>query len=277
MINGLAIWHYPTRTDAQNAAFFADHGFKAVSMLGDSMAKIGRDDALSEEFASVIREKNLILTVHGNLPRSHSDEDVEVFKRDVDSIAKWQEKYGLIKIFSFDVWGQIRDNITPYVEYVFAYKQFGKIALEDFCLTEAEKAQVESFKGDPRFGHLIDIGHLNVRINGKTTLPFDILRHSDLECPKTENPGFSAFLQAFRSKEFPIFEIHLHNNDAVNDLHDFLQVGTADMHDISAVLKEINYDGIVTIESVPGMHGYVYPEADDKILETFEYWKDCVK
>ncbi len=277
MINGLAIWHYPTRTDAQNAAFFADHGFASVSMHGNSMARISRDDTLSEEFASVIREKKLILTVHGVLPKSHSDEDIEVFKHNVDSIAKWQEKYGLIDIFSFDVWGQIRDNIMPYVEYVLAYKQFGKIALEDFGLTEAENAQVESLKGNSRFGYLIDLGHLNVRINGKSTNPITLLRHTDLECPKTENPGYSEFLQAFRSKEFPIFEIHLHNNDGADDLHNFLEVGSVDMHDIAAVLKEINYDGIVTIESVPHMQGYAYPEADDKILETFEYWKDCVK
>jgi sugar phosphate isomerase/epimerase len=118
---------------------------------------------------------------------------------------------------------------------------------------------------------------MNIRIHGVNTEPINLFRNSPSECPQTANPGYREFLQAFRSKDFPIFEIHLHNNDAVNDLHDFLDVGTADMHDISAVLKEINYDGIVTIESVPGMHGYVYPEADDKILETFEYWKDCVK
>lgn len=277
MINGLAIWHYPTRTDAENAGFFADHGFASVSMHGDSMAKISRDDVLSEEFASVIREKNLILTVHGRLPISHSEEDVAKFKRDVDSIAKWQEKYGLIEIFSFDVWGQIRDNVMPYIEYVLSYKRFGKIALEDFGVTEAEKAQVASLKGDPRFGYLIDLGHLNVRIRGKSTNPITLLRHSDLECPKTENPGYSEFLQAFRSKDFPIFEIHLHNNDGIGDLHNFLEVGTIDMHDIADVLKEINYEGIVTIESVPSMQGFVYPEADEKILETFEYWKSCVK
>ena len=277
MINGLAIWHYPTRTDAQNAAFFADHGFSAVSMHGNSMAKISRDDTLSEEFASVIREKKLVLTVHGVLPKSHSDEEIEIFKNNVDSIAKWQEKYGLIEIFSFDVWGQIRDNIVPYVEYVLAYKQFKKVALEDFGITMEERAQAACFKDDPRFGYLIDLGHLNVRITGKSTNPIALLTHSDLECPKTENPGFDAFLQAFRSKEFPVFEIHLHNNDGVDDLHNFLEVGTVDMRDIAAVLKEIDYKGIITIESVPGMQGYVYPEADDKILETFEYWKSCIK
>jgi hypothetical protein len=39
MINGLAIWHYPTRNDLENVRFFAENGFGAVSMHGRAMAK----------------------------------------------------------------------------------------------------------------------------------------------------------------------------------------------------------------------------------------------
>ena len=39
MKNGLAIWHYNHRTDAENAKFFADNGFNAVSMHGRAMTK----------------------------------------------------------------------------------------------------------------------------------------------------------------------------------------------------------------------------------------------
>lgn len=36
-------------------------------------------------------------------------------------------------------------------------RQFGKIAVENFGLTEAERVQIELLKGCERFGYLIDI------------------------------------------------------------------------------------------------------------------------
>ena len=277
MINGLAIWHYPTRNDVENAAFFADNGFGSVSMHGRAMAKVGMNEELGEAFASVIREKGLVLTAHSKLPLKHTEEEVAIFKRDIDAIAKWQKKYGLLEVLSFDVAQDVRDNVMPYIEYVLGYEQFGKVALEDFGVTEDERAQIEPLKGNPRFGYLLDLGHMNIRIHGVNTEPINLFRNSPTECPQTTNPGYNEFLQAFRSKEFPIFEIHLHNNDGVGDLHQFLDVGTIDMKAIADILKGMNYQGVVTIETVPRLAGYFYPEADEKILETFAYWKNCIK
>ena len=277
MINGLAIWHYPTRNDLENVRFFADHGFEAVSMHGRAMAKVGMNETLSADFAAVIREKNMILTAHSKLPLSHSEEDIALFKRDIDAIAKWQKQYGLLEVLSFDVAQEVRDNVMPYIDYVLQYEQFGKVALEDFGVTEDERAQIEPLKGNSRFGYLIDIGHMNIRIRGLNTEPINLFRNSSSECPKTDNPGYGEFSQAFCSKEFPIFEIHLHNNDGAGDLHDFLERGTIDMQAIARILKEMDYKGIVTIETVPRLAGYFYPEADDKIMETFAYWKNCIK
>ena len=277
MINGLAIWHYPTRNDLENAKFFADNGFSAISMHGRAMAKTGMDEARGDAFAAVIREKKLVLTAHSKLPLNHSEEEIAIFKRDIDAIAAWQKKHGLLEVLSFDVAQEVRDNVMPYIEYVLQYEQFGKIALEDFGVTAEERAQIKPLKGNPRFGYLLDIGHMNIRIHGKNTEPINLFRNSSDECPKTEKPGYHEFLKAFCSKEFPIFEIHLHNNDGVGDLHNFLETGTVDMQDIANVLKAMNYDGIVTIETVPRLAGYFYPEADEKILETFAYWKKCTE
>ena len=277
MINGLAIWHYPTRNDLENVKFFADHGFNAVSMHGRAMAKVGMNETLGADFAAAIRENNMVLTAHSKLPLSHSEEEVAIFKRDVDAIAKWQKQYGLLEVLSFDVAQEVRDNVMPYIEYVLQYEQFGKIALEDFGVTADERAQIEPLKGNPRFGYLLDLGHMNIRIHGINTEPINLFRNSPSECPQTDKPGYNEFLQAFRSKEFPIFEIHLHNNDGVGDLHDFLERGTIDMQAIANILKEMNFKGVVTIETVPRLSGYFYPEADDKIMETFAYWKNCIK
>ena len=277
MINGLAIWHYPHRNDLENLRFFAQNGFAGVSMHGRAMAKVGMNEQLSEDFASILKETNLVLTAHSKLPLTHSEEDVAIFKRDIDAIAKFQKKYGLLEVLSFDVAQDVRDNVMPYIEYVLQYPQFGKIALEDFGVTEAERAQIEPLKGNPRFGYLLDLGHMNIRIHGINTEPINLFRNSPSECPQNDNPGYAEFLQAFQSKEFPIFEIHLHNNDGIGDLHNFLEVGTIDMKAIAKILKGMNFKGVVTIESVPRLQGLHYPESDEKIIETFEYWKSLTQ
>ncbi len=277
MINGLAIWHYPTRTDLENVRFFADHGFASVSMHGRAMAKVCMDDTLSAEFAALVKEKQLILTAHGKLPLSHGETDVSDFKRSIDAIAKWQKQYGALAILSFDVPLEIRDCVLPYIEYVLAYEQFDKIAVEDFGLTDAERAQIEPLKDNQRFGYLIDVGHMNIRLHGINMEDNPLFTNFIDECPKTDYPGFEDFLRAFKAKEFPIFEIHLHNNDGIADQHDFLDHGTIDMKDIARVLKTIGYDGVVTIETVPRLQGYFRDEADERIFRNFDIWKDYVE
>ena len=277
MVNGLAIWHYPHRNDLENVRFFAENGFGGVSMHGRAMAKVGMNDELGEAFAALIREKKLALTAHSKLPLTHGEEDVAIFKRDIDAIAKWQKKYGLLAVLSFDVAQDVRDNVMPYIEYVLQYEQFDKVALEDFGVTPDERAQIEPLKGNGRFGYLLDLGHMNIRMHGINTEPINLFRNSPSEGAQTQAPGYEEFLYSFRSKEFPIFEIHLHNNDGVGDLHNFLESGTIDMHDIARVLKQIGFDGIVTIETVPRLFGYHYPESDEKILQTFTDWKECLK
>ena len=43
-------------------------------------------------------------------------------------------------------------------------------------------------------------------------------------------------------------------------------------------IKETEFDGVVTIESAPGVHYECkYPESDEKINKSFSYWTKLVK
>ena len=218
----------------------------------------------------------LILTVHHKLPATHSEEHVLEFKITINRFAAWQEKHRCMSILSFDVPQKIRDNIAPYVEYVLDTVPVSKIAVEDFGLTPAERAQIEHLKANDRFGYLVDIGHMYIRLCGNNNSGHTLFTNSPDECAVNEQPSFVDFLTALRSKEFPVFEIHLHNNDGIHDLHYFFDDGTLDINIIADVLKEIGFDGVLTIESAPGFQfACAYPESDIRILETFKIWKNA--
>ena len=100
MTQGLAIWHYPHRSIADNIRYFAAQGFEAVSAHGAQLVQA----LLSEQGASIaeaVRQSGAQLTVHYTLPKSHAAEHVAAYKTGIETLAAWQSTYGFIKILSF--------------------------------------------------------------------------------------------------------------------------------------------------------------------------------
>ena len=278
MKNGLAIWHYPHRTMEENIRFFADQGFSSLSVHGAQFVQAlaeGRGEAL----AHAVRETGVLLTVHYEMPRSHEVERILPFRQGIDAIAAWQDAHSLIKILSFDVPAPIRDRVAPYIDYVLTHVSGCSVALEDYGLTPEERGQIEYLKGNRRFGYLVDIGHMLIRLIGKNTGGKPLFTNRHDECPPSENPGYHEFMRAMASKEFPIFEMHLHSNDGVNDVHWFLENGALDVDMMTRVMRHIDFHGVMTIESAPGYRFECRgQDADDGILRTFAYWKQaCLK
>ena len=278
MKNGVAAWHYPHRTTLENVEYFISRGHESISLLGSHFNRALSDEQTAQKLAELVKESGIILSVHYKLPLDHSEEKVSEYKEVIDRYADWQDKYGLIEILSFDVEDAIRDNVTAYIEYAMEKVNCPKIAVEDFGLNESERAQLKVFKGNERFGYLVDIGHTYIRMRGQNQSGKTLFTNAPDECPICEKPSFDEFLKAIKSKDFPIFEIHLHNNNGDKDMHNFLEIGDIDMSVIARVLKEIDFDGILTIESAPGFQfKCVYPESDIKINQTFDYWKNLIK
>lgn len=277
MKNGLAIWHYPHRTPVENAEFFANQGFDSVSILGMHMVPLCQDEEQSEALAKVIERTNLVLTVHFKLPSSAEDDEVVPFKEGIAAMGRWQKRYGGISILSFDVPMHSRENLVPYIEYVLEIVPDCKVAVEGYGLTESEIEQTKALREKTdRFGYLLDIGHMYIRLKGQNTSGSRSFATSPFECEASENPGRNAFLKAFLSKQAPVFEMHLHNNDGLRDLHQFLDDGTLDIDEVAAAIYEFGFDGVLTIESAPGYTFKCYgKDADDGIMKTFEYWKSA--
>ena len=275
MKTGLAIWHYPHRSFVENADFFANSSLESISILGFHMIEICKCEADAQRLAEIAASTGVVLTVHHKLPRSHKEEDVSFFKDSIDLFGAWQKKYGLISILSFDVSDSIRDRVASYLDYVLEQVPACKVAVEDFGLTEMERAQIEYLKDEPRFGYLLDMGHLNIRMHGKDEKGYALFTTSASEGGVIEHPKTADFLYAFRSKEFPVFEIHLHNNDGKLDLHEFLEVGDIDMRELAQAIYDFGFDGIVTIETVPGdRYEGRREESDRDIWRTIHYWEE---
>lgn len=272
--DGIAMWHYRHRSTIENVRFFADSGFDFLSLNQWQVVDCILEADGGELLAKTITEKNLRITVHGGMPRSHNAEDVDEFKKKIILIGEWQKKYGLIEVISFDIFEEIRDNIASYINFVLDEVPICKVAVEDFGLNEKELLQIEYLKDNDRFGYLIDIGHLYIRLTGKSERACSLFRHSVLEGEGTGKTEYKDFVEALKSKTFPIFEIHLHNNDGIEDLHLFLEDGSMDIKCIADALKELKYEGAITIESAPG---YKFEcagrEADEGIIRTFKHWK----
>jgi len=262
MITTLAAWHYPHRTLEENIVYFAEKGFKGISLLGSHTADALREGR-GEEIARLIKKYDLTLTVHGKMPSTHEIADVEAFKEDIRVFGEWQKSYGAMAILSFDVSHKIRDNIVRYGRFVLDTVPDITIAVEDVGLNDDECRQMKTLGQNERFACLVDIGHMFLRLTAQK---------KEDEWSKEE--WQNRFVNALQAMPLSIVEIHLHNNDGLRDMHWFLEEGSLDIPMISRVLDEIGYDAVLTIESAPGFQFPCYgDEADERILKTWNYWK----
>lgn len=186
---GLAAWHYPHRTPTENVRYFIDCGYGSVSLHGEHMYAVARDPKAARELAEALMGRDVVLTVHGKLPVDHTETAVAAYRARIDAYAAWQERYGLIGVLSFDVHDAVRDNVTEYVEYALERVSGARIALEDFGLNERELAQLAPFRGNARFGYLVDVGHLYIRLCGKNSSSVTLLKNTPLEHTPSAAPG----------------------------------------------------------------------------------------
>lgn len=278
MIQGLAIWHYPHRTMAENIRFFATRGFESVSLHGAQFVAAIADPVAAEDIATTVRETGVLLTLHYCLPRSHEADAVAVFSAGMKAIEAWQKRHGHIRILSFDVPQPVRGGkgIREYLDLALDTVPSCRVAVEDFGLNGDELAQIKSLRGNERFGYLVDIGHLFLRMRGENTSGKTLFSHAPDECPVSKAPDAAAFAAALAGKDYPVFEMHLHNNDGVDDLHWFLEQGSLDVPAVARALKEMGFNGVLTVESAPGFRFECRgKDADEGIGRTLEYWKRC--
>ncbi len=196
---------------------------------------VGQEQANFSEEVEYLRqlanqEKLEIETIHSTIPGCNSlwtegtagDDYVNVLKNNIDNCAKFSIPILVVHIHANPVNKNLDDLGICRLESVVAYakeKQV-KIAFENIENPKLLRKVMNHFK-DSHVGFCYDCGHEACHTPGVEYLP--VLGDR-------------------------LFCIHLHDNDGVGDLHQVPFDGKLDFDRICKQLKEVNYQGNVTLE-----------------------------
>jgi len=311
MFKGVNICHFPYRTGAENVYFFAEKGFDSVSQHGFFFLSDISDPVTRAKFTQALQNTGMRFSVHHLLPNSRNNYTPEIFAKHMETFRGWQDETGLLWNLSFDVYPDIRPRASSCIRIALdAFRGTDtKISVEDYGLSPEEKEDLEALRGEEAFGFLVDIGHMNVRLcnTGKKWGHAALEQWGEAYPLPPGNNSPEAFRNALQAKDFPIYEIHLHNNSGCGDEHRWLEEGNIDMQGLARILKDLEFDGIVSMETVPDWTGTPEHVArqkeleqdvwryldrhyrltpfrglpdharDDRYLRSFEFWKRCLE
>ena len=311
MYKGVNICHFPYRTGTENVYYFAERGYDSISQHGFFFLSDISEPETRIPFTKALQDTGVVFSVHHLLPNKKSNYTPEVFAEHMKTFREWQDETGLLWNLSFDVYPDLRPHASTCIKIALdAFRGTStKISVEDYGLSPEEKADLECLRGEENFGFLVDIGHMNVRLcnTGKEWGHAALNQWGEAAplLPGDNSP--EAFKNALKAKQFPIFEMHLHNNSGRGDEHRWLEEGNIDMQGLARVLKDLEFDGIVSMETVPDWSGTpeyvaqqkeleqevwrnldkVYrlcpfrgdpdPKRDERYLQSFAFWKRCLE
>lgn len=134
-----------------------------------------------------------------------------------------------------------------------------RYGIEDFPI-DAEAldefgAHLQPVRDNPRWGMLVDLGHLNLR------------RHDAAYF------GGRSVAENLERLPVPVHEVHVHDNPGDRDLHLPLGSGTLDYGEAARTLRARGFDGIATIEVCPGLHGRQPREVWGARADSLNRWR----
>ena len=255
---GIAVWNF--REDGvplvRLVEEFADAGFDAVSFLPGQLVQCSGAEA--QEVASLLRQRGLVATVHGNFQMTFADVETLVGRLGDRLVALTMDA-----AMTTDSCGQFYDG--PKMAQLLAEVEditdgtTVRFGVEDFPL---DRLALDHYREDlgplldcPRYGTLIDLGHLNLRLHQsdyfRNMTPADYIRRVPL----------------------PIIEVHVHDNQGERDSHAPIGFGDVPFAEIAPALRAAGFDGLSTIEIAPSFHGSTPAQSKPKAGESLDAWR----
>jgi len=139
-----------------------------------------------------------------------------------------------------------------------------RVGVEDFPINADAMGtfadELAPVAGDPRWGILIDIGHMHMRLCGE---------------------GYYAGMtvaEHLAQVPLEIIELHVHDNNGQADQHAPLGAGTVDFTEVAAAVCDAGFDGVSTSEIVPRGQGVEsLKEAIPLARRSLEYWRQVLE
>ena len=258
---GVAVWNYcekglPLLDLVRELATWK---VETLSFLPVQIADLRPEDR--PRFLRILDEHRLGVTVHGNCNVTHAQAETIVnllgprllaFTLDsairTDSRGVFFDAVRMARVLA-DVRDLTRDSGT----------RFG---VEDFPLDDLAvdfyRSDMASLFECPRFGILIDLGHMNIRSRKE-----DYFRGT-------------ATQEFLRRIPVPIVEIHVHDNAGDRDSHAPAGAGNVPFEETARSLVALGFSGVSTIEVAPSLHGRLPGESRPALRQTLLFWRECL-
>ncbi len=254
-----AIWNYVTDEGALPTLIneFADFGYDTISFTTALLNRL--DDQCLRDVAATVRARGLMVTVHGN------------FELSLEQVARCLEPFAYrLLCVTFDAAlcpppDQSRHDaarMAPLLRELLALTAgWGpRVAVEDFPLQrsvlEAYHAELAPLLDDPRYGILVDVGHMHIRLTQESYYAgVDVAEY-------------------LRRVPLPVVEVHLHDNQGVSDQHGYFGMGTVRFDLVAQALKHIGFAGVSTIEIAPRMHGADPDRSKHHAAAALRQWRE---
>ncbi|HUT36304.1 MAG TPA: sugar phosphate isomerase/epimerase [Planctomycetota bacterium] len=255
---GIAVWNFREEGVplVRLVEEFADSGFDAVSFLPGQIVQCS--DGEAQELLSLLRERDLVATVHGNFQMASADVETLVARLGDRLVALTMDAAMTADSCGHFYDGQKMAHFLAEIEDATDGTPL-RFGVEDFPL---DRLALDRYRDDlgplldcPRYGTLIDLGHLNLRVRQadyfRSMTPADYIRRVPL----------------------PIIEVHVHDNKGERDSHGPIGFGTVAFAEIAAALREVGFDGISTIEIAPSFHGSTPAASKPRASESLQAWR----
>ncbi len=258
----ISVWNFMENDGPITALVdhFADMGFDTMSFKPEQVLNL--DEAAAENLKHQIQNRNLGVTVHADfkLTPLEAEHIISLFNSHLLCLS-------LDPRCRIDPAGKFFDHqrMIPLLEFLCQRSEGTQVrfGLEDFpldhCALETNQYALKPILNCQNFGILVDLGHMHLRLNNSEYF---------------SEKGISGYLEGI---PLPIIEIHVHDNNADNDQHMPPGQGNLDFADTAATLRQIDFNGMSTLEIAPLRYGAQPDKEYSKVAESLQLWRNLLE
>lgn len=235
----IAVWNYltPETRVIDLIREFVASGYNTISLSSSQFRRNNNHE--TEAVADIVHSEGLGVTIHC------------AFDFGAQGVQHARELFGdhllavtFDPLMQYEPRGTFYDTATmmPTVSQILSATEGStlRVGVEDFPLdlsaVQFYHDDLTELMANPRYGMLLDVGHLNIRLRA---------------CRYFAGMSVRDYIRAI---PVPIIEVHLHDNHGIRDEHGPFGQGTVDFAGIASALRQVGFSGVSTVEIAPSLH-----------------------